>query len=371
MIILFASYVISAVMFFLYSFTQIDLGLTVTRHPLIYPYQRWFQDIGYFNRPLSAVLFLALVFLFFTLYFFVLYAVYKNKIKRKYIWMILLAVTFLLTFSYNAFSYDLFNYLFDAKIVTYYHQNPYMHKALDFPNDPMLSFMHWIHRTYPYGPVWLVLTVPLSFVGFGYFVPTLFLFKALTAISFLGTAFFIEKIGKIISSKYALFTTVFFALNPLALTESVISAHNDIVMIFFAMSGLYFLLNKQFFKAFLLLLLSIGLKFATVFLLPVFIWIMFFAQKKKSISWETVFLTAIILMLFATLAATIRTTFQPWYLLYILPFIALLSHKFGFLVFGSLLSLYGLLFYAPFLCFGDWHHQSAGYLFSCFSSFIK
>jgi len=64
-----------------------------------------------------------------------------------------------LLFSYPFLSHDLFNYLFDAKIVTFYHQNPYILKALDFPSDPWLRFMHWTHRTYPYGPSFLFLTL--------------------------------------------------------------------------------------------------------------------------------------------------------------------------------------------------------------------
>ena len=122
--------------------------------------QKFFQQIGYFNRPLSAVLYSVIVISMFTFYILFLKLARVNLINKKQLWILILITTAILTFSYNAFSYDLFNYIFDAKIVTFYQQNPYIHKALDYLGDPMLSFMHWTHRYYPYGPIWLALTIP-------------------------------------------------------------------------------------------------------------------------------------------------------------------------------------------------------------------
>ena len=157
--------IFAVVSLFLYSFTQVDLGLTLSQASIIQTLQKSFQQIGFFNRPLSSALFIAVLISLFASYLGILYLSYKNKISRKIFWSLLLATTGILVFSYNAFSYDLFNYIFDAKIVTHYQQNPYFHKALDFPNDPMLSFMRWTHRLYPYGPAWLGITIPLSFAG--------------------------------------------------------------------------------------------------------------------------------------------------------------------------------------------------------------
>ena len=153
--------------FFLYSFTQIDLSLTLSKASVWQDIQKSFQHIGYFQRPLSTLIFLIL-----TLFLFLIYSLYlkfslANKLTRKKVWYLIIFISIVLSFSYNAFSYDIFNNIFDAKILTYYHQNPFIHKALDFPNDSMLSFMHWTHRTYPYGPMALILTLPASFLGIG------------------------------------------------------------------------------------------------------------------------------------------------------------------------------------------------------------
>src|SRR6185369_13728901 len=146
--------------------------------------------------------------------------IYKKKMKSKNILFLILITAGILIFSYNAFSYDLFNYIFYAKIITHYHQNPYLHKALDFPGDPMLAFMQWTHRTYPYGPLWLGLTIPISFAGLNFFPLTFFLFKSLAAVYYLGSSFLIWKISKKILPEYQYFNLVLFALNPLVIIES-------------------------------------------------------------------------------------------------------------------------------------------------------
>jgi len=235
-------YLLSAIGLFFYSFTQIDLGLTLSRVSVWQTAEKFFKSIGYFNRPMSALIFIIITLLLFTFYLLILNNIRKKEISRKTIWSLIIATTVILTFSYNAFSYDLFNYMFDAKIVTFYNQNPFVYKALDFPGDPMLSFMHWTHRLYPYGPTWLGLTVPLSFLGMQVFLPTFFLFKIMISATFLGTVYFISRILQKISPENELFGVAFFALNPLVIIESLVSAHNDITMIFFAMWALYLLM---------------------------------------------------------------------------------------------------------------------------------
>jgi len=343
----------SVVGLFFYSFTQVDLNLTLSEWSVWQVIQKYFQHIGYFQRPLSSFLFVGIALSLFFFYLMILRRVHEKKIDKQTIWFLTITTTLILTFSYNAFSYDLFNYMFDAKIITYYNQNPYVHKALDFPGDPMLSFMHWTHRLYPYGPTWLGLTVPLS-IGIKFFLPTFFLFKILMSLSFLGTVFFIGKILQKLSSKDELFGVAFFALNPLVIVESLVSAHNDIVMMFFAIWALYLLMSKKYVRSIILFILSIGVKFATAFLVPVFLLIYFFKKRNKRLNWEILFSAIAILMVVPVVLATIRTSFQPWYLLNLLPFVENNSKKSYFFIPSIILSLFSLLQYLPFLYLGNW-----------------
>ncbi|HVT01389.1 MAG TPA: polyprenol phosphomannose-dependent alpha 1,6 mannosyltransferase MptB [Patescibacteria group bacterium] len=347
---------LGAIALFFYSFTQIDLSLTFSRVSVWQGIQKAFQYVGYFNRPLSAYLFVGIVLFLFFLYGATLKLAKENVLRSKTLWIIIIGLCIALFLSYNAFSYDIFNYIFDAKILVHYGQSPYEHKALDYPGDPMLSFMHWTHRTYPYGPFWLVLTVPLYFIGFGYFIVTFYLFKLLMLGSFLGSAFFIEKIAKKLK-KNSLMVLAAFALNPLVIIESLVSSHNDIVMIFFSLVALYLFLEKKYIKSVISLTLSIAIKFATALLLPAIIAKMVFKVKD-----ELFIYLMIVGMAIGVFLASYRTTFQPWYLILVIPFAALLVEKKFVAIPVFIISLFGLFQYVPYLYLGNWDPPVPMYL---------
>ncbi len=351
---------ISVVGLFFYSFTQVDLGLTLSQWSIWQVIQKYFQNIGYFQRPLSAIFYVVTISLLFLFYFFFLGLARVGEIKKiGVIWGLIIATTIILTFSYNAFSYDLFNYIFDAKIITHYHQNPYLHKALDYPQDPMLSFMHATHRPYPYGPVWIILTAPLS-LGINFFLPTFFLFKSIISLSFIGTAFYISRILKKVSPQNEIFGVVFFTLNPLVIIESLVSSHNDIVMVFFAVLALYLLMRKNYFFSFLTFFLSIGIKFATIFLLPVFIYITIKQLRSQQIDFKKVFSASFILMTIAVFATSFASgvnknpELQPWYFLMLIPFAALIVQNRAVVILTICVSFGMLASYIPFLLMGEW-----------------
>jgi hypothetical protein len=345
---------VSILSLFFYSFTQIDLSLTFSRASFLQDIQKVFQYVGWFNRPLSAGLFVGILTLLFGTYIYSMHLVRLKKLHARDVLILTCTTAMILLVAYNAFSYDLFNYIFDAKIVTHYNQNPYEHKALDFPTDPMLSFMRWTHRTYPYGPLWLGLTIPLSYIGMQYFAPTLLLFKLLAILSYIGSVFLIGRTLRIVKPEYEALGMAFFAFNPLVIIESLVSAHNDIVMLFFALLSIYLLVKKQVISSYVLFLVSIGIKFATGILLPLFAWITYATMRKKKIKWDVIFLLMTLLLSAAVILASYRTTFQPWYMLYFLMPTALLAEKKYIVIPAIILSVTALCNYLPFLYTGNW-----------------
>lgn len=347
-------WLLSAFVLFLYSFTQIDLNLTLTRIPFWQEIQRNFQYVGYFNRPLSLAIYLGILFLLFGFYLAILEGTRRKWFSSRELWRLILITTLILCFAYNAFSYDLFNYVFDAKIVTFYHQSPYQYRAMDFPNDPMLGFMHWTHRYFPYGPLWLVVTVPLSFIGWQKLVPTMLLIRGLAIISYLGGCWLIERILAKTNSKTSLVGLSAFAFNPLVIIEVLVSAHNDILMMTLGLAAFWLLLRRKAFFGWLALGLSAGVKFATALLAPALLLVSFLQWQKKKIDWERIWQLSFFLMMAAVLAAIKRDELKPWYLLYPLPFMALASRS-KWLFWPTIgLSLGVLLHYAPFLYLGNW-----------------
>ncbi len=347
------TFVIVIFALFIYSFTQIDLGLTFSHYPILHNIEMGFKEIGYFRRPVSTGIYLIIISLLFLYFGYFLKVSLKKEIKINLIWKILIVTSVVLSFSYVAFSHDLFNYIFDAKIITFYHENPYFHPALDFPGDPMLSFMHWTHRLYPYGPFWLAITVPFSFAGFGVFLVNFFLFKFIATIFYLGSVFLIYKINKKINPGSEIFNTVLFAFNPLILIECLVSSHNDIAMVFFALLGIYcYFINKKI-LGLLIILLSSQIKIPTIALLfPAIVG--FLPIKSLNFSPQKFVITSVAVMTFITFAALTKYEIQPWYILWVLPFVSLLKpNKYVVsLVFGISLGL--LLRYTVFLYAGNW-----------------
>ncbi len=348
-------YCVSLFLLFLYSYTQVDLSLTLSRASIFQTIERGFQYIGYFQRPLSTNIFLIILSLLSIGYIVSIVQTIKGKLNEQLFWKIFLFASVILTFSYVAFSYDIFNNIFDAKIITYYHQNPYMHSALDFPQDPMLSFMHWVQRTYPYGPGWLALAVPLSFLGFQFFLPTFFLFKILISLCLIGTVYFIGKIAQKITPSQKVLSLVLFGLNPLIIIEFLVSSHNDIAMMFFAVLGTYLLFQKKWVWALLLIIFSALIKQVTVFLLPMtLIYIGSLILRKKTLSPKMFLYGSIISMAIGTWYVLTQREIQPWYFVWTLPFVVLLRKNEIVISLIVGLSVGLLLRYVPFLYLGNW-----------------
>lgn len=348
------TFIFVIVALFLYSFTQVSLGLTLARASFFQEIQRVFQQIGYFQRDLSTAIFLVIVVLMTFFYIYFLDQAIKKKLKSNLVRNLVIITGLILSFSYVAFSYDLFNYIFDAKIITFYHENPYFKRALDFPGDPMLSFMHWTHRYYPYGPIWLVLTVPLSFAGMQIFLVTYFLFKFLATIFYFGSVYLVYKINKHMNKGSEIFNTVLFALNPLVIIESLVSSHNDIAMVFFALLGIYLYLVKNKLLGIISVVISAAIKIPTaVLLLPMLINILPI-NKKYKLEGDRFITSIVLLSTLGIFYSMTKLEIQPWYFLWLLPFLSLLKpNKFILcLIIGVTLGL--LLRYSVFLYFGNW-----------------
>jgi hypothetical protein len=216
--------------------------------------------------------------------------------------------------------------------------------------------MRWTHRVYPYGPVWLLLTIPLSFLGHNLFLPTFFLFKMFIGLSFIGSIYLLGKIFEKIKPERKIFGMVFFGLNPLVIVECLISAHLDIVMVFFVLWSTYKLTEKKYLFSVLLLLISIGVKFSSAFLIPVFIIVILSQLKRKKIDWDKVFMWAFILTSLTVVFASIYSgNFQPWYLVLPFSFAVFISHKYYVFIICLVTSVFALSTYAPYLYLGNYN----------------
>ena len=333
---------ILALSLLLYSFTQVDLGMTLTQVSIWQSFQKQFQYVGYFNRPLSTLLFISILSAYFLAYIGVLWAVLKKKISSKTMWLAIFVTAGILVFSYPAFSYDFFNYLFTAKTVLVYHKNPYLVIPLQFAGvDPWLSFMHWTHLPSAYTPLWILVTLPPFFFGFGYFLLLLWGLKAVMVGAYIFTIIGIGKILEKVDREYMYIGMASFAFNPLIIIESLVSSHNDIVMMALAVWAIVFFQQKKRWISWILLSLSIGMKLMTIFLIPSFM-----TGWKRN--------TMLIFMSIGFMAVLFQREVLSWYWVWIVPFISLVPRKWNVCIISYGVSIGLLLRYAPFLYYGNW-----------------
>src|SRR3989304_6764601 len=213
-----------------FSYAYVDLNLTLSQNPQALSFVRLMQQLGYYHRLQATLIYLILIIFAFSFFIINLWLFYKSKIGLNYLKISTITNTAILIFAYPFLSSDLFNYLFDAKIIINYHASPYTHRPLDFPNDEWLRFMRWVHRYSPYGPFWLGMSIIPAFLGFGKFILNYLTFKIFIAFFHLINTYLIWKILNRTDVEMATFGTAFYALNPLFLIEGVANSHNDVVL---------------------------------------------------------------------------------------------------------------------------------------------
>lgn len=326
MILIYILYGLVVFFFSIYSFALVDPNFTPITSPVWELFRNIMVQLGYYQRFWSFVIYFVLVILMFIFQWYLM----KRKQSSPLILAGMIGGITLLAFPF--LSHDFFNYLFDAKIITYYHQNPYLYPAMHFAPDPDLRFMHWVQRTYPYGPVFLLLTTFASFFSFGKFILSFILFKILWVSLYVIAVKVLININK----KAALF----FATSPLIIIEGLVNAHNDLIAVSLGIIALYFIHKKRnTIIAGLMLVFSAGIKFTS---LPFVILLT---------KWRYSVLLAFIGFL-ATLAyGYTKVGIQQWYFLnlwilvpFLLPFFTELST----------LSFFLLLSYYPYVVLGGW-----------------
>lgn len=341
-------YFVLIISLIVYSYTQVDLNLTLSSNHLYQSIQYTLTHVGYFNRPLSTTLFLILIAGSFGFYFLVLHLVQKKLLSLTQIkWLI--GLSLLLLFAYPAFSHDLYNYMFDARIVTKYGLDPHYFRALDFPSDTWTRFMRWTHRYYPYGPGWLMLSQLPSYLGMGKFILTLGWFKLMFGLFHILNCLLIYKIAERMHKPVALFVLNFFAFNPLVLVESLLSPHNEVMMLALAFLGCYFLLTKKTALSVVALIASISIKYLSGVLIPLLWW-----RKPTD---KKLYVAGFIGWLLGLAPLMLLREPYPWYFVPLVGVAALSGHK--WIQLFTVSTSAGLLVrYAPFLWTGEYTDQT-------------
>jgi hypothetical protein len=352
--LLFGVYWLLLLVFSVFSYSLTAPNLTLVSWQPFVNFQSWMWSHFYNNRTLSAIIFTSLFFLLIGFYLKLVQTFnLKINIQQKPIWTLIKITAILgfpLMFAYNAFSYDIFNYMFNAKMVIQYQANPHLKTALDFAHDSWTRFMHNVHTPAPYGYGWTIFSLLPFLAGFKKFILTWFSFKLSSYLSLLLLIPIWHWLAQSFENlKLNWKNVLIFCFNPLILIELIGNGHNDLWMMLpvFVSFGLIPKLHKKSplsklligLGSAVLLVFSISTKLASLTIVP--IWILLIIDSIKPKITKTIFehlpishkwwqqnwpLLASILM-FIPLLTNRSQQFHPWYLTWALVWLPLIKNK--------------------------------------------
>lgn len=380
-----SAYILFLCAYCVWSYALTDPNLVLTGWPVYWNFQQTLWRVLYPDKLTLVVTYLVLVFGLTVSYFKIVKLLAASSVeyilspKRAIAWLTVCVVPLMV--SYNALSHDIFNYLFNGKMIVHYGVSPYTTTAIDFPNDLWTRFMHNTHTFAPYGPVWNWVSAAVYSIGGGKFTITWLLLKILQvgglivlyrALQYTARALFNRSLQ---THELA----VLF-LNPLFLLETVANAHNDIWMAIPAVWAVGYAASRpkkttRFVHILLviaLLAVSAGVKYATILIVP-FVLLVLFAdqlvaalenvlQKRfplfklmsffargfvlRQIQFLTPFLCSVILCM--PLFTDRSQQFHPWYLVWVLVWLPLISFDWWKRLI-TIVSVTSLLRYVPWL----------------------
>jgi alpha-1,6-mannosyltransferase len=160
---------------------------------------------------------------------------------------------------------DVYHDIADARTLWIHHENPAVHPPSEHPHDPFYPHVP-VWKDYPssYGPLWYVLSgAPLPFTGDGPWANVLGQ-KALAVLFLMGTTALVIALAEQLQPGSGPAAGVLVGWNPLVLFETAGNAHNDIVMVCFALAGLYCIGRRWWWGVFPAFALAIAIKYLMV-----------------------------------------------------------------------------------------------------------
>jgi alpha-1,6-mannosyltransferase len=215
-------------------------------------------------------------------YIFFIRRHWPEKIGFKTLAAIWIGLNLLLFLVWPITSSDIFSYVYQGRVGSAHAANPYLSSYSFFPGDALFPILNnrWSDRTAPYNPLFVLISMGLTAVAGDNFLLAIILFKLLMVSASLLSGWLIYKIS---GSRTAFFI---YAFNPLVLFEFALNGHNDVLVIFFLLMGLYLWLKQKTNTAWLSWLLA-GLIKATGWLwLPLAVAIGIIQAKGRSTGWR-------------------------------------------------------------------------------------
>ncbi|MHB8596950.1 MAG: hypothetical protein ACYDER_09070 [Ktedonobacteraceae bacterium] len=137
-------------------------------------------------------------------------------------------------------SHDIFVYAGYGRLIAAHGANPYFTTLTTFPHDPFILLDDWSWAIAAYGPLWLTICAACAWIFGADPLRYIIMFRLLGLLAHLLNTLLIykilQKMGR--SPRTVVLGTLLYAWNPLALMESSLGGHNDMLMITFILWGI-------------------------------------------------------------------------------------------------------------------------------------
>ena len=205
----------------------------------------------------------------------------RGERETRAMWLALFAglaaVNLALLWLYPIGAADLFDNIMRGRIAAVYGGNPFYKIPSDYAGDPFYRYIAWRYSPSAYGPLWELLAAGTSRLAGVVrlrspqddILANILAFKLLGLLFYGGCLALIAGILNRAAPERALAGVCLFAWNPLVIYETAGNGHNDIVMAFFILLGMYALLRQRYAFAALALTAGALVKFISILLVPI------------------------------------------------------------------------------------------------------
>lgn len=212
------------------------------------------RETRQFTTTMEWYAFLIITFVVYTLCAYFIYRllkVHNDQRTRRLSYGLIIAVTLLSCLFYFLtpahIATDMYSYESYGRLLALHGANPYFVPPSAFPQDITFRWLYWKDTTSIYGPIWMLISAALALIGNPTQLSILLQFRGVALLAHLITTYLVYKglrtLGR--SERTVALGTLLYAWNPLVLAESVLGAHNDIVMVMFLVAGLYWLAKAE------------------------------------------------------------------------------------------------------------------------------
>ncbi|MBN2027024.1 MAG: DUF2029 domain-containing protein [Actinobacteria bacterium] len=181
-------------------------------------------------------------------------------------------------------SKDVFSNIFYGKIAAHYHDNPYLVTPQRFAADQLMVYvsLNWKNTAIVYGPVHTYFSMLLSWVAGDGITANIMVFKGAMAFFHIANVLIVWFALDFLAPRRRRFGTMVYAWNPIALTIGVGGGHNDVMMMTLVLLALYLLVKGRKWPGFVVLCLSVLVKYISVILLVALV--IYLLSRRKGLS---------------------------------------------------------------------------------------